>query len=66
MNSTNGKNWKDLGSAWLGLSHPIGATVQGLTVAGSTIIAVDTSGKSYTVDASKGNVKVTSFTILEK
>lgn len=57
MNSSDGKGWKDLGSKYLGLSHPIAATVEGITVNGGTIMAVDSAGKTYTVDASNGTVK---------
>jgi hypothetical protein len=58
MNSSDGKNWKDLTSSFLGLSHPLDATVTGLAVAGGTIIAVDSNSKVYSVDASNGKVKV--------
>lgn len=57
MNSSDGKGWKDLGSKYLGLSHPIAATVEGITISGGSIIAVDTAGKVYSVDASSGSVK---------
>lgn len=57
MNSSDGKGWKDLGSKYLGLSHPIDATVEGIAVNGGTIMAVDSAGKVYTVDASNGTVK---------
>jgi len=57
MNSSDGKGWKDLGSKYLGLSHPIDATVEGITVNGGSIMAVDSAGKVYTVDASNGTVK---------
>lgn len=57
MNSSDGKGWKDLASKYLGLSHPIAATVEGIAINGGTIVAVDTAGKVYTVDASSGSVK---------
>ncbi len=58
MNSSDGKGWKDLGTKYLGFSHPIASTVEGVAVSGGTIIAVDPSGKVYTVDASSsGSVK---------
>jgi hypothetical protein len=58
MNSSDGKNWKDITSKLLGVSHPIASTVTGLTVSGGTIIATDSNSKVYSVDASKGSVKV--------
>ena len=58
MSSTDGKSWKDLTSKLLGLSHPISATVEGLSVSGGTIVAADSSGKIYNVDASNGKVNV--------
>lgn len=57
MSAADGKSWKNLGSKWLGISHPMDATVEGLTVNGGNIIAVDPSGKIYSVDASTGTVK---------
>lgn len=57
MNSSDGKGWKDLASKYLGISHPIDATVEGIAVNGGNIIAVDTAGKIYSVDASNGSVK---------
>jgi hypothetical protein len=58
MNSSDGKSWKSLGSTLGGLRHPMDATVEGLAVTGSTIVAVDSAGKVYTLDASNGGVKV--------
>lgn len=58
MNSSDGKNWKDLASSLGGLRHPMDHTVTGLAISGGTIVAGDSSGKVYTVDASKGSVKV--------
>ncbi|MFN8577907.1 MAG: hypothetical protein U0354_13735 [Candidatus Sericytochromatia bacterium] len=58
MNSSDGKGWKDIGSTMLGARHPMDATVEGITINGSTIVAVDSAGKVYTLDASNGNPKV--------
>lgn len=55
MDASSGKNWKDLGSKFLGLSHPISSSVQGITVSGGSILAVD-DNYIYSVDSS-GNVK---------
>lgn len=57
MNSSDGKGWKDLASKYLGISHPIDATVEGIAINGGNIIAVDSAGKIYSVDASNGSVK---------
>jgi hypothetical protein len=57
MNSSDGKGWKNLASAILGLRHPMDSTVTGLAISGGTIVAGDTNGKVYTIDASKGSVK---------
>jgi hypothetical protein len=58
MNSSDGKNWKDLTSSLLGMRHPLDATVTGLAISGGTIIATDSTSQIYSVDASKGSVKV--------
>lgn len=58
MNSSDGKSWKDLGGSLGGLRHPMDATVEGLALNGATIVAVDSAGKVYTLDASNGGVKV--------
>jgi hypothetical protein len=58
MNSSDGKNWKNITSKLLGLRNPIDSTVTGLTVSGGTIIATDSNSKVYSVDASSGSVKV--------
>jgi len=60
MNSSDGKKWENLGGKWLGMRHPMDGTVSGLAVAGGSIVAADTQGKMYTLDASKGGVKVIS------
>jgi hypothetical protein len=57
MNSSDGKNWKDLTSSMFGVRHPIDSTVTGLAISGGTIIAGDSSSKIYVVDATKGSVK---------
>lgn len=57
MSASDGKNWKDLSSSFLGLRHPMDATVQGVAVAGGVIVAGDSQGQVYVVDASKGSVK---------
>lgn len=56
MNSSDGKNWKDLGKRFLGLGHPMATTVQGLAISGSKIIAVDSASKAYLIDSDKGGV----------
>lgn len=58
MNASDGKAWKSLGSTLGGLRHPMDATVEGVTVNGSTVVAVDSAGKVYTLDAANGGVKV--------
>lgn len=45
MNANTGKDWKNIGSQWLGTKHPMDATVKG--------IAVDGGGKMYAIDNSK-------------
>lgn len=45
INSSTGKDWKNIGSEWLGTKHPLNATVKG--------IAIDSSGKMFAVDADK-------------
>ncbi|MBC7473887.1 MAG: hypothetical protein H7263_06310, partial [Candidatus Sericytochromatia bacterium] len=61
MGSSDGKSWKNIGTAFLGLSHPISKTVQGLAISGNTLLAVD-SAKSYIIDASKAKVTVVKTT----
>lgn len=56
--SSDGKTIKDLASSWLGFRHPMDATVEGLTVSGSNLLAVDPAGKMYVVDSAKGTIKV--------
>lgn len=58
MNASDGKNWKDLASALLGMRHPMDSTVTGMAISGGTILAADSTAKMYIVDASKGSVKV--------
>jgi len=60
MSATDGKKWENLGGKWLGMRHPMDGTVSGLAVAGGAIVATDTQGKIYTLDATKGGVKVVS------
>ncbi|GIW22107.1 MAG: hypothetical protein KatS3mg068_1114 [Candidatus Sericytochromatia bacterium] len=57
MNASDGKNWKDLASSFLGARHPMDSTVTGLAISGGTILAGDSTAKMYVVDASKGSVK---------
>jgi len=57
MNASDGKNWKDLASSFLGMRHPMDSTVTGLAISGGTILAGDSTAKMYVVDASKGSVK---------
>lgn len=58
MNASDGKGWKDIGSTLLGARHPMDATVEGLAVNGSNLIAVDPSGKVYTIETSGSGLKV--------
>lgn len=55
--SKDGKTQKDFASSWLTLRHPMDKTVGGLTLFGSNLLAVDTAGKFYVVDSSKGAIK---------
>lgn len=57
MSSSDGGNWKNIGTALLGLSHPIGKTVQGVAISGNTLIAVDSKSKVYTLDTANNKVK---------
>lgn len=45
MNANTGRDWKNIGSQWLGTKHPMDATVKG--------IAVDGGGKMYAIDNNK-------------
>lgn len=58
MNSSDGKGWKSLGGTLGGLRHPMDATVEGVAINGSTVVAVDPTGKVYTLDAANGSPKV--------
>jgi len=51
MDSASGKSWKEIGATMLGLKHPISENVQGITVFGGNIIAIEQS-KIYTLDSS--------------
>lgn len=59
MNSSDGKAWKEIGSSLVEPKHTISENVQGLAVSGSTVIAVDSTSKVYTLDSSKGSIKIT-------
>lgn len=53
MNSETGKDWKNIGSKWLGLRFPIDKTVRGIATNGSTLVAVGEKGNLYTIDSNK-------------
>lgn len=52
MDADTGKTWKDLGTKWY-VRHPMDKTVAGIAVNSSNIIAVDTKGSIYNVEANK-------------
>ncbi|GIW21657.1 MAG: hypothetical protein KatS3mg068_0664 [Candidatus Sericytochromatia bacterium] len=57
MDSASGKNWKNLGSAWLGTRHPMDATVKGLAVdTSNNIFAADSTRLLYALKAPKYSV----------
>jgi hypothetical protein len=57
MDSSTGKNWKNLGSAWLGTRHPMDATVKGVTVDSSgNIYAADSTSILYSLKSPKYSV----------
>lgn len=58
INSNTGKDWKNIGSAWLGTKHPMDATVKGITV--------DGGGKMYAVDNQKYLYVLTKTTAISK
>lgn len=58
MNATTGKDWKDLGTSFLGLSSTLDSTLQGVAIAGGNIFAIDATKGLYSVrTAGNGDVK---------
>jgi hypothetical protein len=57
MNTTDGKEWKNLASTWLGLRHPLNGTSRGMTLnsAGQALV-VDEKGGTFSIDTSNGKV----------
>ncbi len=53
MDTDSGKNWKNIGSAWLGLRYPLDKTIQGIAISGTNLVAVDSKGSLYTVENKK-------------
>jgi hypothetical protein len=58
MDTDSGKNWKNIGSAWLGLRHPLDKTIQGIAISGTNLVAIDSKGSFYNVENKQ---KVKSF-----
>lgn len=58
MDTSSGKNWKNIGSTWLGLRFPLDKTIQGIAISGTNLVAIDSKGSMYNVENSK---KVKSF-----
>ncbi|MFN8674710.1 MAG: hypothetical protein U0457_21840 [Candidatus Sericytochromatia bacterium] len=52
LDAETGQSWKDLGSKWF-VRHPMDKTLQALAVSSSNIIAVDTKGSVYNIEANK-------------
>ncbi|MFN8575329.1 MAG: hypothetical protein U0354_00590 [Candidatus Sericytochromatia bacterium] len=50
MDTESGKNWKNIGSAWLGLRYPLDKTIQGIAINGTNLVAIDTKGSFYSVE----------------
>jgi len=62
MSSSDGKTWKEIGSKWLGLRHPIDSTIQGITVSGGNVFTLDSDSQAYIIDSSKTGVTVVADT----
>ena len=58
MDTDSGKNWKNIGSTWLGLRYPLDKTIQGIAISGTNLVAVDSKGSLYTIENKK---KIKSF-----
>lgn len=58
MDAISGKNWKDLGTSFLGISSQLDNTLQGITLAGGNIFAIDSSAGLYSIRTA-GNGSVT-------
>jgi hypothetical protein len=57
MDSSSGKNWKNIGSAWLGTRHPMDATVKGVAIDNSNnIYAADSTSILYNLKSPKYSV----------
>lgn len=57
MDAISGKNWKDLGTSFLGLSSPLSATLQSVTIAGGNLFALDSTEGLFSISTSGGNIK---------
>lgn len=57
MDSTAGKNGKNLASSLLGLSAKLNSTLQGVAVAGGNLYAIDSTAGLFSVRTSGGEVK---------
>lgn len=58
MNASTGKDWKNIGSTWLGTKYPMDSTVKGITV--------DSTGKMFAVDSNKYIYVVTKTSSVQK
>lgn len=58
MDTDSGKNWKNIGSMWLGLRYPLDKTIKGIAINGTNLVAIDSKGAYYNVE---NNKKVKSF-----
>jgi hypothetical protein len=57
MNTSEGKEWKNLASAWLGLRHPLNGSTRGMTLnSAGQIVVVDEKGGTFSVESSNGKV----------
>lgn len=57
MDATSGKNWKNLGSSFMGLSHKLDETLQSVTIAGGNLFALDASKGLFSVSTNGGQIK---------
>lgn len=57
IDAISGKNWKDLGTSFLGLSSPLSATLQSVTIAGGNLFALDSTEGLFSISTSGGNIK---------
>lgn len=58
MDTDSGKNWKNIGSMWLGLRYPLDKTIKGIAINGTNLVAIDSKGSYYNVE---NNKKVKSY-----